>query len=165
MRINDRSPTGRRLQTIFLPAEPRPVMPTEISDEIVLVHPAVPPMVGLKEGKFFFSATQGAVGVTEVVGPLVPTDRYWWVQLCDFFHDDPVDRSIVLQMRDTVPNTVAIVADPALKSAFQLSTLPRPFLLPNDTQFVASAAVAAAQRISLRFFFLEFFHAEINPSA
>lgn len=166
MRITDRSPTGRRLQTIFFPAEPKPVMPSEVSDEIILTHPAIPPMVGFKEGMFRFNESIGGLGSSVVLGPLVPTERYWWVQLLDFRHDDPVDRRLGLAMQDTVPNEVLIHQQPAVSLANIGIVLERPFLLPNDTRFVVrSNNMAAGQVLTLRFFFLEFLHAEVNPHA
>lgn len=166
MRITDRSPTGRRLQTIFFPAEPKPVMPSEVSDEIVLTHPAIPPMVGFKEGQFFFRQVAAAAGATEVLGGLVPTDRYWWVQLAAVFHNDGVARFLVLKMRDTVPNEVRIV-DPRESVGGGLHlTLDRPFLLPNDTQLVGSVdALGGANILTINFFFYELLHAEVNPHA
>lgn len=167
MRVTDRSPTGRRLQTVFIPAEPKPVMPTEVSDEIVLTHPVMPPMVGLKEGRFFFQQVQGAVGAIEVSGALVPTDRYWWIQVIQFFHNDTVTlRSLRLSMQDSIGNRVAIRDDTPAIDAIVMGAIQRPFLLPNDTRLVLSApAIGAAFFLQMRFFFLEFLHAEINPTA
>lgn len=166
MRISDRSPTGRRLQTIFFPAEPRPVMPTEISDEIVLIHPAAPPMVGFKENQFFFQEVLGTLGVANAQSSLVPTERYWWVQMLEIFHSDATDRGLRIAMRDSLGNETTIVqSQGALASGVRL-VLERPFLLPNDTRFIGLAdGMAAGARLTLRFFFLEFLHAEINPTA
>lgn len=165
MRITDRSPQGRRLQTIFSPAEPKPVMPSEVSDEIVLVHPAIPPMVGFKEGTFFFEDIVGVLGVNEVLGPLVPTDRYWWIQYLDYRHDDPTTRILRLLMRDTAGNELSVQTSNSV-IATERQTLTRPLILPNDTRLVAqSSAIAAGQRLQLRFFRYELLHAEVNPSA
>lgn len=141
-------------------------MPSEVSDEIVLTHPALPPMVGFKESKFFFSSTAGVAGVAQVLGPLVPTDRYWWIQLADLSHNDPTSRKLSIRMQDTVPNDVAIFNEVGTRSTNELAAFSRPFLLPNDTRLLGVAsALAATFVLTLRFFFLEFLHAEVNPSA
>lgn len=166
MRITDRSPGGRRLQTIFIPAEPKPVMPSEVSDEIVLIHPAVPPMVALKEGKFFHAAVTGAAGVATVDGPQVPTDRYWWVQTCDVRHDDGTARLISLEMVDTVPNIVVIFSEQTTRASNAPAPMARAFLLPNDTFLRGRLnAITAGNFVSIRFFYLEFLHAEMSPQA
>jgi len=165
VRVTDRSPTGRRLQTVFIPAEPKPVMPTEISDEIVLTHPVMPPMVGLKEGRFRHFRTTGAAGATEILGAQVPTDFYWWIQAVSLFHTDTVaDRILRLQMLDTSANRVTILQDRVAVGADLHLVLERPFLLPNDTRLVASVdGLGAGFALTLEFFRLEFLHAEINP--
>lgn len=166
MRITDRSPQGRRLQTIFFPAEPRPVMPTEVSDEIVLVHPAAPPMVGFKENQFFFQEVLGTLGVANAQSTLVPTDRYWWVQMLEIFHSDAASRTLRIAFRDSLSNEASIVQGSAAVGAGVRLVFERPFLLPNDTRFIGLAdGMAAGARLTLRFFFLEFLHAEINPAA
>jgi len=140
-------------------------MPTEVSEEIVLTHPAIPPMVGFKESQFFFQTVTGAAGVNEVQSSLVPTDRYWWIQLAHMIHDDPTARSLRFQLRDTVPNTVAIQTSETNVAATVEWALLRPFILPNDTRLVArSNTIVAGGIITLAFFFYELLHAEINPS-
>jgi len=166
MRITDRSPQGRRLQTIFFPAEPKPVMPSEVSDEIVLIHPAVPPMVGFKESQFFFQEALGVVGAIEVEGPLVPTDRYWWIQFCELQHNDgATQHNLRLAVRDTVPNTVVVFNTEGTRDVIPVG-VDRPIILPNDTRLVAQVpAIAAGSRVRIRFYFYELLHAEVNPSA
>ncbi len=166
MRITDRSPIGRGLQTIFFPAEPKPVMPSDVSDEVVLVHPALPPMVAFKESRFFHSQTLGVVGATEVVGPLVPTDRYWWIQFAHVFHNDGATARVLgLAIRDTVPNEVRILQETTTRVDNQPLSIARPLNLPNDTRLVGVVnAIDGAKRLTLEFFFLEFLHAEINPA-
>lgn len=167
MRVTERSGSGKLLQTLFLPAEPRPVLPSEVSDEIVLTHPAIPPMVGFKESRFFFQEKTGALGVFEIVSDLVPTDRYWWIQYCEIRHNDTgSSRNLLLSIRDTVPNDVSIFSHHLSVPANILIGLERPILLPNDTQLVASVtSLGAAFTVRLRFFFYELLHAEVNPSA
>ena len=167
MRISDRSGSGRRLQTIFIPATPKPVFPSEISDEIVLTHPAVPPMVSFKEGRFFNVDFTGSAGATSVASSLVPTDRYWWIEFADIFHDDTVtDRRLELSIRDTQPKTVGIMNNVAAIGPGIRLALPRAIILPNDTQLVATVdAIGGAFAVHLRFFFYELLHAEVNPTA
>lgn len=167
MRITERSPTGRRLQTIFIPAEPRPVMPTEVSDEIVLTHPAIPPMVGFKEGQIFFQQVTGGSGAEEVASSLVPTDRYWWVQAIDLSHTDAAARVVRLSLRDTVPNTVALKSSGATTlPVLARFTMDRPIIVPNDMQIVATViGIVAPFVVTLRLFFYQLLHAELNPKA
>lgn len=166
MRINDRSPTGRRLQTIFIPAEPRPVMPTEVSDEIVLIHPAIPPMVGFKEGQIFFETVLGAAGADEVVTSLTPTDRYRWVQFLHVAHTDTTDRFVRIAIRDTGPNDVIIEQSQVVLSASTPLVLSRPIIVPNDMQLVATVAgILAPFVVRVSFFFYQLLHAEVNPTA
>lgn len=141
-------------------------MPSEVSDEIVLIHPALPPMVGFKESNFFFSNTIGAASASQVFGPLVPTDRYWWVQLADVRHNDANPLALSIRMQDTLGNQAAIFNESVTRGADDVAALNRPFLLPNDTRLVGVAnGIAATFVVTLRFFYLELLHAEINPTA
>lgn len=140
-------------------------MPTEVSDEIVLIHPAVPPMVGFKENAFFFHRTLAANGAVEVVAPLVPTDRYWWIQFLDIQHNDLTNRVLRILVRDTVPNEVIIQTSGAAADS-ETRTFDRPLILSNDTQLVGQVpAIDAGARLRIRFYYLELLHAELNPQA
>lgn len=140
-------------------------MPSEISDEIVLVHPAVPPMSGLLEGRFFYQTVTGVNGVTRVQSALVPSDRYWWVQLAAVTNNDGVARTSWFALEDTVPNEAAIHAATGNIGTNVPFTFGRPFILPNDTRLLGRCnAIAAGSRLLLEFFYYELLHAEVNPS-
>lgn len=162
MRIMERDPRQRGLTTIYIPQEPRRVMPDELSEEIVLVHPAQP--FGSMLHQVRFDSVNGAVGVTVVNGTTVPDDHYFWVHGGTASHDDATDRRMELRLRDpAVPNNI-IVAQIFLAAAGQAVVLGRSLLVPPGWHIQASVgALGAGNVLSLRLAFLDLLAGELSP--
>jgi hypothetical protein len=69
------------LTRLFLPLEPRSLSPDELSATLQLTHPFLPGTHKLRN--FTFSNTASAINVPNVFGPVVPDDRYWYVNAID----------------------------------------------------------------------------------
>lgn len=162
MLIYERDPRQRQLQTIYTPQEPRRVMPSDLAEEIVLVHPAQPFASSFNEIRS--DAITGTAGATSVVGTNPGTDRYFWIHAFSGEHDDPVDRDMTLELEQATPSrNVAIAFFPAVPAGQQRPS-PRSFYVPFGWRLrVRVNAIAAGQVVLLRSMFVDFLEGEVAP--
>lgn len=162
MRIVERSPDQRQLQTLFLPQEPRRVMPDEIAEEIVLTHPAQPPTASFLE-RIFRNTVTGAATVTTVDLPSAPSDRYWWVQACGGFHNDTAERRLTILLgSSTIGYSELTQGSRLLQNDSQ--AVQRAFLVPPLLNIRMTAnGLAATFVLTLRSLYVELLLAENHP--
>jgi len=146
VRIVERSPDQRQLQLLYIPQEPRRVMPDEIAEEIVLTHPAQPPTASFLE-RLFRNQVVGAAGVS-TVDLLAPLEgRYFYVLACGAFHDDTASRNMTILLGSSTLGYTELLATftagtnksgtigraflvpPGLNVRFSLNALVTPFVL------------------------------------
>jgi len=163
VRIVERSPDQRQLNTLFLPQEPRRVMPDEVAEEIVLTHPAQPPSASFLE-RIFRSTTSGAVGVTTVDGPSAPSDRYWWVQAATVFNNDSLARVTRLFLGSSTLGFSGLASyNPGIDFTGMLAPTYK-FLVPPGLNLRATLnALGAGQVLTLDFIYVELLLAENHP--
>lgn len=162
MRIVERSPDQRQLQTLFLPQEPRRVMPDEVAEEIVLTHPAQPPTASFLE-RLFRAQIVGAAAQSTVDLPSAPADRYFWVQAMGAFHNEGVARLLTILLgSSTLGYTELTESFTANTNASKAVT--RAFLVPPGLNVrVTVAAIAGAAVVTARFLYVELLLAENHP--
>lgn len=162
MRIWERDPRQRQLTTLYLPQEPRRVMPSELADEIVLVHPAQPFASSFNEIRL--ESTIGATGAVIAVGLLPGTDRYFWVHSFSATHDDTTAREMQVGIRqDSTGDEAAVVWRNGVGAAQPLPS-PRSLLIPQGYRLYARTnAIGAGSAITLRAIYLDLLEGEIAP--
>lgn len=163
-RIWERDPRQRQLTTIYVPQEARPLMPTELSDEIVLVHPAQPFPASFHQLQRMNLIS--AVGVEEVLGPEPGPDRYFWVHAFDTQHNDTV-ATHNLELRLRFVDTGEFVR---LEQVSDVPTLipifgRRSILVPPGMQLtgISTEVIAAGAQMRLRAYYLDLAQAELPP--
>lgn len=162
MRITERDARERGLRTIYLPQTPGRVMPSEISDEIVLVHPAQPWSSKLDEQK---TETLQATGVVSTVEGSIPAeDHYFWVHAAHISHNDPVNRRLQFLIREPTTSVQVILHSVEDVAANLTTEMLRSFLIPAGWRLIGTAAgLAAGQVLTLRYTILDFLVGEIAP--
>jgi len=162
VRIVERSPDQRQLQTLFLPQEPRRVMPDEVAEEIVLVHPAQPATASFLE-RMFRQQVVGAATVTTVDLLTAPADRYFWVQATGGFHNDPGPRRLTILLGSSALGYTELASSIAATQNFSEAIL-RPFLVPPGLNVRYSLdGLAATFVLTARFLYVELLLAESHP--
>lgn len=163
MRIWERDPRQRSLTTIYVPQEPRPLMPTELAEEIVLTHPAQPPASSFHQ--VIMADEAGAAGGISLLGREPAEDHYFWIHSISVGHTDAVtSRDLTLGIQN-IGAVVSVVV--AFQAALVIgrSLFPgRAFLIPRGHRFVLSASgMAAAANLFMRYLYLDLLAAEVSP--
>lgn len=135
------------LRTAFPPAEARGFQPSEVSEDVSLVHDVF-------QGTDFLDKALsvnvvGTAGSKNVDAPSVADGFYWYVIACGIFHDDPVARESLVVING--PSTWPLVsAGRALPTNIFLP-VPRAFILPTHENLRGNVpALAAGQKITIR---------------
>lgn len=163
MRIWERDARQRQLTSIYVPQEPRGLMPTEISDEIVLTHPAQPFTSSLDT--MTHGGSTSAAGVNFIQSTVVPAGEVHWIHAFDAFHNDAVTRRLSIAMNQVQGNQLTMVAIDKASAQFQVLMSPRSLLLPAGYRLYAEVdIIGAGNLIFLRFEFVRYVAAEIPPS-
>jgi len=141
------------LNKLFPPAQPDPLNPGFISDDIVLVHP----VLGGSErfGEIQLTQNTGAAGVTFLNSADVPEGKWWWVLDCSVHHNDPVARDSQIQVQTGSTPLSAVASFVALPTALNLA-VPRSFVVGEGSHVrFECLALAAAQQMTSHFHHLE----------
>ena len=164
MRIVERSPDQRSLNLLFLPQEPRRVMPDEIAEEIVLTHPAQPPTATFFE-RLQRDQAVGGSAVTTVDLPGAPADRYFYVMACGAFHNDTTVRNMRLLIGSSALGYSEIAASAVVQGNQQPLAVGRAFLVPPglNIRFTVDA-LSAPFVLTVRATFVEYLLAENHPN-
>jgi len=160
--IYERDPRQRGLGTIYTPQEPRSLMPSSISDEIVLVHPAQPFGSGFHQMRVFFGT--GTAAATSLLGPEPAEDHYFWVHVASVFHDDPTNRILNLRLeQQSTGDGAELVGRQSMVANDHLPVLRSFLIMPDFRLEVRAAAMAAGQRLFMRIMYLDLLAGEICP--
>lgn len=161
-RIFERDARQRGLPTIYIPLETGRLMPSDLSDEIVLTHPAQPP--GSELYKAVGIERSGAATVTTVNGDQPGEDFFHWIQALDVSHDDPVDRDLTLQLEQVVSGNIVRVFRTLGVPAGIPTGLDRVLLVGNGWRpVVVASALAATQVLTLRYMYVAYRIGERYP--
>lgn len=163
MLIYERDPRQRQLPQLFVPQEPRRVMPAELAEEIILVHPVQPPTASFNEIRQF--TRTGAVGVLEVLGDEPPEDSYLWVHIADCQHTDVVVQDLHLEVQNVSTGAAISITDRIAALPADRAATPRSLLIARGFRMrgrVDALAVGATMRMS--YFFLTLLEGEMHPS-
>lgn len=155
---------GERLREVFLPMDRQQLSPTEMADEVIPVYPY--PTATLKFDDARIQNVAGAAGVTVVDTIPVPVGRYWYIIAIAAFHNDPVDREVELRIVTAAGTQLAMATHRTgtQSSSVQQAAASLPLLISEGMLIRATAAVAAAQVLTLRVLFFEYRLAEPSPS-
>lgn len=141
------------LRDLYPPAEARGFQPSEVSEDVSLVHEVY-------RGTDFVTppqsiAVSGGAGATFIDQPTVDEGFYHYVIACSAFHNDTVtDRDISIQLRTPVPVNIGIASSPRPTPANVFVVVPRSFILPTFQALRASVpAIGGAFTVTLRTFF------------
>ena len=142
----------RWLQLLFPPAEAKPINPSFVSDDVVLVHQL---LSGTEEvNRLDFQFANGAAGVTLVNSPQVPEGKFWYVPYASFSHDDTTARTGIFSVQSS-----GIFPGFAIDSSMAQNiplVAPRPLLLRSGTSLRAQLiTLLGTKRIQLSWAFLE----------
>lgn len=163
MLILERDPQQRGLPAVFIPQEPRRVMPSDIAEEIILVHTVQPPTAS-------FPATNnanvvGAAAVIQVDSNQPAPSHYFWCHAISGEHNDPVARVIGISLRHVANNSNVSLVEPASRTQGQQLATTRSILVPRGWVIRVNAnALAAGQVLTLRMMFVEYLEAENHPA-
>lgn len=162
MRITERDPQQRQLMTLYVPSEPGRVMPSEVSDEIVLTHPAQPFSSQLAATQLI--SIVGVNGVTAVEAPPPAAGAYHYIHAFSADHNDPMAREVRLQLFRSGVLGVELAFNVALAQDTFLPC-PRAFLIPGPDWFlrVVIGSIAAGSRLQFRAIQTPYLFPEICP--
>lgn len=163
MLIFERDPRQRGLGTIYVPQEPRALMPTSISDEIVLVHPAQPFGSGFHQMRVHFAGA--GLGATSLLGPEPAVDHYFWVQAASFFHNDVTARDLSVRLeQQSTGDGAELVTEHLAVPVLTHVAVERSFLIMPDFRLeVRANAMGAGANMFLRMMYLDLLAGEICP--
>ncbi len=152
MRIHERGGRQRGLDQLFIPEEPRRVMPAEISEEIILIHPAVSSGTILNRG-----ATQlvtGPAGVTVVNGFPSNEENNHWIHAAQLTHTDPIARELSIAIEEILSGRViTVILEQAVPNTRALA-IPRSLVLGELFRLQGRAdAIAAGETLQLTVYF------------
>jgi len=154
----------RWLELLFPPGQAAPPNPSEVSDDIVLVHQVLTGTERLTQFQEF-NVTGGA-GSNTATGPAVPADKWWYVFAAGVFHNDPLPVEMALHMRsDITALEVCVIAAERAVPTFARLGAPRPIILPPRCNlFGRTIGIAGAQQVTVRGIFIEMDLGEPAPS-
>lgn len=162
MRIHERGGRQRGLDQVFIPDEPRRVMPSDISEEIVLTHPALP--VGSLVSRLSTSLTAGAAGNPAVNGPQPGDGQLHWIIAAQLSHDDPTDREVRFALEEVLSGRLGTLLTQVAVPAGVEVALPRSLVVPSRFRLVGRAdALTAGDILTLVIFFATVREAESFP--
>lgn len=162
MRIYERSAGDRELGRLFIPQEPRALIPSDLGEEIILTHPVQPPTSGFLVGMQRDTIT-GAAAADTVELPVVPEGFYRWVQCCAAFSDTAVFRNLTILIGSAALGFTEIAGTTDVGTNVSL-TVPRIFLVPPGLRIRANIEnISGAEVLTLRSLFLELLLAENHP--
>jgi len=160
--IYERDARQRQLNTIYTPAEPRRLMPSQISEEIVLVHPAQPFPSSLPDIKE--NLVTGAADVTTIFGSTPQADRYFWVHAAAVLHTDPTNRDMNLALENIISGITFRLVVTFQQPGNRPVLLARSIIVPPGYRihgFVG--ALSPGENLDLRVLFLDLGQAELPP--
>lgn len=141
--------------------------PADISDDVQFTADYLPPTLRLD--RMLHQSVQGALAAVVLDTTVVPDDRYWYVEACQGFHDDPVARDLQFFIRNDNLGVVGMLAN----SIFEADGAPvnintqffvkRSFLVPAGWRVRMAGSVAAAQRLNVSITYLELPVMEKSP--
>lgn len=137
-------------------------MPSEVSEEIILTHPAVP-----ATARFDQSQTENLAVISPALiidAPIPAEGHYFWIPIYQVRHDDPVARNLSLGLIDTISGVLIEVKN----QATVLTNIPlfgdRGILVPARWRLRGTInALAATQVMTLSYMFMDLLVAETPP--
>lgn len=145
------------LRTLFPPAEARGFQPSEVSEDISLVH-QVHQGTEILDNALVLNLSSAA-GVTFIDGPTVPDQFYHYVIAAGGFHNDGATaRELFLQISRSAPaaNFPIATAREITFPSTQYIASPRSFIVPSDYFLRLSVpAIAVGSLVTLRAIYFE----------
>lgn len=136
------------LRTLYPPAEARGFQPSEISEDVSLVHQ-------VHQGTDFLDKALnlnaiGTLGAVNADGPDVESGFYWYVIACGAFHDDTTDRELEVTIRGAAA-TWPLASGTRIMPADVFVVVPRAFILPTFQRLRGAVpSITAGKRVVLR---------------
>ncbi len=150
----------RQIREVFPASDVSVNNPADVSDDVQFVADYLPGTLRLDRMRH--ETAQGAVGVVVVDLPVVPDDRYWYVEAAQAFHDDASPRLISIFIRNDNLGVVGLISASNLSA--DGNDIPtnvffgshRSFLVPAGWRVrVSTIGLAAGSQITLAATFLE----------
>jgi len=137
------------LRDLFPPSEARGFQPSEISEDVSLVHQ-------VHQGTDFLDVAltvnvSSAAGVAQVFSPVVDDGFYHYVIACGMNHDDPTSRRASVGIDGTTIWPLVDTEGVQVIPSFHFLSVPRAFILPTHQRLQARVnTIAAGQVVTLR---------------
>lgn len=141
------------LRISFPPAEARGFQPSEVSEDVSLVHQVYQGTHILDRA--LSHNVNGTLGATSVLTPVVPVGKFWYVVACSALHNDAVARQLQISIIGTT--AWGIASEPAVFLTNQALTVPRAFIVPTHQGLRADVfpAITGGTRVTIRALFFE----------
>lgn len=164
MRIVERSPDQRQLQTLFLPQEPRRVIPDEVAEEIILTHPVQPPTSSFLE-RIFRETFTGTAGVDTLDLPNPPAEgHYFYVFALGAFHSEAATRAVTILIGSAALGFTELLPTTSVGASTSLA-MQRAFLLPPGLNIrMSTPGLLSPGQNTLRITFIDYLLPEVHPA-